>query len=617
MRLENIVDIATQSSADGNFAYANLARFKHLGAEYFGVSEHKEELSLEAKFKQIIKFNLFKLPIEFNEFFIKSDRPSGVFLLEYYYLNEAAKKSHLHRKFYFGNKKMEEYFVKWVTLPNFEARLFYAKTLIDKIQDDSTKIMNNVVGAFIYSEETALLDLVKANELMQLAIKQAEKFQINEKIKGRILYILHIFLAIIQIKNNLIDQAIESLEIAKQFNQWASVAKYYLAYSHLLEGDSETAFQYFQQVFEYDLMRLKFFITSNQLTYFKYFLKNNITQNIFFDAPFSNLYENIYQLVTDKENLGDAARQRVIKKYEGLSEKKTHNHLSDSHQKDLAFIKKIIDNFKTSNNVWILITFELLEEKIDNIINSIIKNIRENYENKLEAHIKLYDEKIEDAKRKVEQFKQNIKLIEERLKIEMQDDLNAFEKKVQMKVEQLKLKLEQIENSKNQETLRNFSNSLIYTAVLSIFIFLTGGFAEYTNSYMPSESNFVAAISIIILKGIKWGIISFVIGLVISTFISISSVFSNISRKQKIIRQINKSDTILKYGKARIEKEYEERRKLQTESNNSLIKTYMKNIENLKQEKETKIAKLRNEYKESLAKESAPYLALKLIENDY
>jgi len=616
MRPESIVDITTKTGNDFDQSYLNFARFKHLGTEYFGIGKIETEPTLENKFKKIVKYNLFKLPIEFNEFFIGMERPSRIFLLEYYYLNEAAKKSHLHRKFYFGNKKFEEYFVKWVTLPNQEARLFYAKTLIEKIQSDYTKMMNNIVAAFIYSEEELLLDLDKASELMKQAIEQIEKFSITDKIKSRILYILHIYLAIILIKNNLIDECVEILEKAKEHNKWASVAKYYLAYAHLLEGDTETAYQYFSQVFQYDWMRLKFFITTNQLTYFKFFLNNNITQNIFFDAPFSHLYEHIYQLVTDKENTGDAARQRVIKKFEGLTEKKTKNHLSESHQKDLVFIKKMIDNYKTSNNIWILITFELLEEKVDNIIDAIIKTIRENYETKLQAHIRLYDEKISDNQKKVEQFKQNIKLIENRLKMNMEEDLKAFEKKVEMKVQQLKLKLEAVENSKNQETIKTFSNSMLYTAILSVFIFLTGGFAEYTNSYIPTESNFATAISIIILKGIKWGIISFVIGLFISTFISISTVFSNITRKQKILRQINKSDTILKYGKSRIEKEYEERRKLQTESNNSLIKTYLKNIENLKQEKESKIKKLKKEYDENLEKETAPFMALKLIENE-
>ncbi len=616
MRPENIVDIEAQSNDGISRSYLNFARFKHLGIEFFGIGEKSNQLTLEARFKEIIKYNLFKLPIEFNEFFAELERPSESFLLEYYYLNEAAKKSHLHRKFYFGNKKIEEYFVKWVTLPNMEARLFYAKSLLDKIQDDYSKIMNNIVSAFIYSEEAALLNLDKACDLMSEAIKQAEMFRLNDKIKNRILYILNIYLAIIQIKNNLVDNAIETLENAKQYNQWSSVAKYYMAYTYLLEGDTETAFGYISQVFDYDMMRLKFFITSNQLIYFKYFLKNNITHNIFSLPPFSNLYEKFYQLITDKDNLGNAARQRVIKKYEGLEEQKSKSHLSDSHQKDLAFTKKIINNFKTSNNFWILTTFELLEEKIDNIIESIIKDIKGSYEKRLSAHIKLYDEKIKDAERKIEQFRENIKVIEERLKTEKEEDIRMFEKKVQMKVEQLKLKLEEVENSKNQETIRTFSNSLVYTAILSIFIFLTGGFAEYTNSYIPTESNFVAAISIIIIKGIKWGIISFVIGLVISTFISISSVFSNMTRKQKIIKQINKSDTILKLAKARIEREYEERRKLQTESNNALIKTYLKNIENLKEEKKAKISKLKKEYEENLVKETAPYFALKLIENE-
>ncbi len=609
MKVQEITDIAPQRE----FVESKLLHFQRLGTEFFGINENERPEKPDDYIEYLIKNNVFKLPFELNEFHIDIKNLGKSFLVEYYYLNESSKKSNELRKIQFLNKQVETYFHKWVATQNFEARLFYSHSIMEKIQNDYSKIINILITAFIYAEEETLINLNEAAKLFDKAITIFGRMSNKTKITDRILYILHIFNGLVHLKMKELEEANFYFIESMNYNKWAQNAKFYLAYSFAMQGDSEKAADYLQQIFELDTKRLDFFITTNQLRLFKFFVNNCFLTHIFEFSNFSNQYEFIEQLVMEKIDYGYNARVRVEKKMIGLNEKKVAKYLGAAHLKDISFVNKIIADYKTSNNFWILASFETIENKIDKIIDSIIKNIEDFYKNKLEKHRKLYDEKINDEKKRIADLENTLNNSIKKIENEFNEKKKELEQQVQNKINLLTLEISNLEKSKNEVSIKTFSNSMLYTFMIAMFVFLTGGFAEYTADYSVETSRFSSAIIIIIAHGLKWGIMTFIVGMFVSAFSVVSSVLKIFTKKQRIQNQLDKADSILKIGLQQLENEAERSKKYHIERNRAIMENHKKNIENLEKEKSHKIAELEKEYIALTEDEKAPFVELKEI----
>ncbi len=609
MKVEEIVDIAPRE----DFAESKLLHFQRLGNEFFNTNEIEKPRKLEEQIEHLIKNNIFKLPFELNEFYIDINNLGKSFLIEYYYLNESAKKSHEVRKLHFLNKQIETFFYKWADSPNFEAKLYYSRSILEKIQKDYTKIINILISAILFAEEETLLDFNESAKLFDKAISIFERMSNRTKITERILYILNIFNGLVHLKMEELDEATYYFIESMKHNRWAENAKFYLAYSYALQDDVEKTSEYLTQVYDLDQNKLNFFITTNQLKLFKFFVKNCFLTHIFEFNYFSKQFENIEQLISEKVDYGNDASRRIEQKIQGLNEKRVGKYLIASHSKDLAFVNKLMGDFKDTNNFWVLASFQTIENKLEKIIDSIIGNIKDYYKSKLENHEKLYEEKINDEKKRIEDLENSIHNSIVKIEEEIQEKKRLLENQVQNKTDLLNIEINNLEKSKNEVSIKSFSNSMVYTFMISVFVFLTGGFAEYTADFTAVDSNFSSAIAIIISHGIKWGVMAFIIGLVISAFSSISSVLRLYTKKQRLQNQLSKSESILQIGLRQLELELKERKKYATDRSMSIIKNHNKNIENLEKEKDRKISELKEEYASLSEKEIQPFLALKEI----
>ncbi len=609
MKVQEVIDIAPKEE----FAESKLLHFQRLGIEFFGINKYEKPQKLDDYIEYLIKNNIFKLPFDLNEFFIDINNLGKSFLIDYYYLNESSKKSNEIRKIQFLNKQIETFFYKWADTSNYEAKLYYSHSIFEKIQNDYSKIINILINAILFAEEETLLNLNESGLLFDKAITIFERMSNRTKITERILYLLYIFNGLIHIKKDELDEASYYFVESMKYSKWAENAKFYLAYSYAIQGVFEKTEEYLSQIFELDQKRLDFFITTNQPKLFKFFVANSFLNHIFEFSHFSGSIDYIEQLISEKIDYGQAARNRISKKVEGLNEKKVAKYLVASHVKDLTFINKILADFKTSSNFWVLSSFETLENKIDKIIDLIINNIKEYYQNKLEKHKELYDEKIASEQKRIADLEASINTSLQKIEEELQEKKRYLEHQVQNKVDLLNLEVNNLEKSKNEVSIKSFSNSMLYTIMISIFVFLTGGFAEYTADYSAIDSNFSQAIVVIISHGIKWGVMAFIIGMVVSMIGSITSVLKIYAKKQRVESQLNKAESILQMGIRQLELEAEERKKYATERSKSMINNHKKNIENLEKEKERKISELEQEYTNLSEEEIKPFLALKEI----
>jgi ribosomal protein L22 len=329
-----------------------------------------------------------------------------------------AKKSNEKRKLTFGSKQLEDFFVQWTISKNPEGKLYYAKSLISKIKDDHSKLINMLILAFIFSYEDSLIDYDAACNLFERAENLFINFNSNSRIRDRILYIINIFAGFTELKRYGLDEAHAKFQNAMQYNKWSVNAKFYSALTEIRMDNPDEALNSLMEVIEYDEMRLKFAITSNNYLLFKYFLNSNYIEKIFFYNDFSILFDVFQQLTSEKLDRGIASINEIISKTEGLNNKKSFRYLKEANRKDLIFIEKLIKDYKDSQNYYVHSSILIIEKKLNNIIESIIKNIKDQNNTKLELHENLYNEKIISESGKIKDLEDELEFDQKELEIE-------------------------------------------------------------------------------------------------------------------------------------------------------------------------------------------------------
>jgi len=263
MKIQETIDIASNFEPSGTeLASISVSKFKRLGEDYFGeIAEN--DFDIEKFFRQLTKYNLYALPLELNEFFLNYHHPQYSFLKEYYLINEISKKSNERRNLTFSSPQLEEFFIKWASSKNEEGKLYYAKSLISKIKDDHSKIINMIILAFIFTYEEALTSFETATNLLDRAENLFKNNSYKSNIKDRILYLINIFSGFTYLKKLSHEEAYTRFQNALQYNKWSANAKFYSALTEVELERTEDAIQSIEEVIKYDEMRINFAITSN------------------------------------------------------------------------------------------------------------------------------------------------------------------------------------------------------------------------------------------------------------------------------------------------------------------------------------------------------------------
>ncbi|MBA4310957.1 MAG: hypothetical protein C0425_11590, partial [Chlorobiaceae bacterium] len=154
----------------------------------------------------------------------------------------------------------------------------------------------------------------------------------------------------------------------------------------------------------------------------------------------------------------------------------------------------------------------------------------------------------------------------------------------------------------NYNPFTSFSTSMAYTLILSFIIFLIGGFAGYSNT-ASGETSFTIIIGGIIVAGFKWAVITFLIGVVVSTGFAAMVLIDKATIQQNLTQRLNNI-------KNKKERELNAVQKANDARLKAIVKNFTEQIENqkikindLKKNKDLEIEKLTAINNEYIAKE--------------
>jgi hypothetical protein len=147
----------------------------------------------------------------------------------------------------------------------------------------------------------------------------------------------------------------------------------------------------------------------------------------------------------------------------------------------------------------------------------------------------------------------------------------------------------------------SFRSSMSYNVFVSIIVFIIGGAAGYFNNSNYFDNDFYVMLGSIILTGVKWSALTFVIGFFISVFISGLVLFDRSNEKQRLERRTLELQKQKEISIDMLKKEAEQKQKALSEGYLERIETHKKKIEDIKKEKARQEPLLIAEAEEQLA----------------
>lgn len=338
------------------------------------------------------------------------------------------------------------------------------------------------------------------------------------------------------------------------------------------------------KILNLDLEKIKGALEKNNLSQFYYFLQNPTLPNIFNYNYLVPSYKTINKVLSsnfDKKITFDKIELRIS----AINEINLIEYLDESLVSNLIFLNHLFSDKNNINTVF----FKLIIPTIEKIFLNLVENLKENVKKKFYAE--LYS-KIEDFDRRIKEFQtRKYELEDELLKSKeqaekkMQESIKLFDESITSAISDAENLLSNIDLIPKFNPFEALQNSMIYNFIISIAVFILAILANYFNLDSISNTNANSLMSYLIINGIKWAAITFLIGVAIS-FIYSMMVFvekSNyqLNLKRKIAQLKREKDLNIDL----IRKDFNKKISALTEEHNTKIELIDKRIEELKKEK--------------------------------
>ena len=217
-----------------------------------------------------------------------------------------------------------------------------------------------------------------------------------------------------------------------------------------------------------------------------------------------------------------------------------------------------------------------------------------------DRHYLLVNEKlapIEDEIKEINTHIENLnKEFEEKkgiIRTKLDETLAMIETQNAAEISDCEARIEFLNDINGQNPQKVFTQTMGYNVMLTIIVSLMGGCAGYSNGSVHDMSELKNLLSLSLLSGLKWGIISFLIGLLIAVIVSVFSAVERSGKRQKLLKRIgqlkNQKEHLIQAVKKEAEikiRNISEFNSIETERLNSLLGE----IENRRAQKEIELS---------------------------
>lgn len=520
-----------------------IKKFRALCSEFFNL-QLRFHIDPLQKIREISQFSSFSLPVNINEPFVRMEEAHTFWMLntplnsyiENFFKLHFSKSSASYELY----KMAMNNYQKWIVLKTPYDKKISAEALVNLSEKISqNNFIYHLLAAAVYSTEITQLNFDKAEESLVKASEAVKASKVSESIRDDLLYRIELNSGFNHLKQNDIIGANTKFNAALKINPFGITAKFYLALTELKLNRLEVVYHLIREIISYDMFRGTHAVNEKHPEMLLHFITYPVIINVFYYEEFSLLFDFFAAEFNDvknqhKENL------KILREKTGKFHEIQLNEFYDDEFISIAnLLIQVLTNPAFNNgSIFYYYLYPELLERLNFGITHLKENIRNRFNQQIQKELSSFNTDIEVKYQKIEQLKSELAEQIQKIKTKLKESIEKFEIYIADQISETESALKKINTIPRLSPSNAFSKSMAYNAVLSSLIFLMGGCAGYTNTFMYSVREVSDVMGLIVFSGIKWGGLSFLSGIVLSFLISAYIKMERANEKQKLLRYI-------------------------------------------------------------------------------
>lgn len=438
----------------------------------------------------------------------------------------------------------------------------------------------------------ALVFMYKKNSInYQLALKElieAENMLVyldpSKPSKNIFSYFINLYKSYIYWNLEIYPEAEEKLNAALKVNPKGLNAYFTKIFIYTILDKPIEVEDALNKILSIDLEKINNAIKNDNLPQFYYFLQNPTLPNIFNYNNLAPSYRIINKVLShnfDKKITFDNIELRI----KTINEINLIEYIDEQLVSKLLFLNHIFSDRNNINTVYFKLIIPEIERIFLNLVDNLKENVRKKYYADLFAKISDYDRRIREFQQNKIEIEEDLKKAREQAEKKMQDSIKVFEESITSAISETELLLSNVDTMNKFNPLEALQNSMIYNFVISILVFLLAILSNYLNIDNSALHRSYSLISYLIIGGVKWAAISFLVGVVISVFYSVFIFLEKVNYQQNLKKKIAQLKREKEYNIDIMKKEFNKKIQTLTEEYNSKINIVNRRIEELNKEK--------------------------------
>jgi len=396
-------------------------------------------------------------------------------------------------------------------------------------------------------------------------------------------YFVHLYKAFCLMKQQNWIEADDNLTCALLSNPNGINAYFARLYIYTATNNSIGIEDALNKILSYDIEKIKVPISKNNLAQFYYFLQNPTLPNIFniiFLASSNKIINKVLAANFEKKISFDNLEQRIA----AINEINFVDYIDEKFVDEMIFLNHIFTDKNSINQVYFYLIIPILEEKFLKLVENLKENIKKKHYADLLSKISEYDRRIKEYDLKKNEIEDETIKSKAEIEKRMQESIKLFDESITNAINESEALLSSVDTEPKLNAFEAFQNSMIYNFVASLLVFVIAALANYLNSdYLNSNSYSLA--SYLIINGIKWAAITFLVGVVISIFYSFFIVLEKTSYRLNLKKKIAQLKREKEFNIEIIRKDFQKKISALEEEKIQRIDSINKKIEELKKEK--------------------------------
>ncbi len=591
-----------------------ITQFKGLAKKYLQF-DSIQEIDYSKLVNEKSRIYSYSLPEEISEMFIKCDEAPYFWIYRtpiILYLEEHYKTKLQHAGDQSNYRIIKDFYTKWLINKSEDEKKYFASSALNLLgrKSNSPNLLNEILYAVILGFEKHVMNPAKGIELLETSKELVSGQNFQDNVKDELNYLINLYQGFIDFEQDQNEEALKYFSQALSIKPFGITAKFHVMLNSLIVQDIPFDSGILNDFFSYDISRIEYAIDKNDLLMMNYFIKYAVINNIFYYPELSRSYTEVFDLFSGIRNSNEFDLGKLKANLYNFKNLNLSEYSNDVIINDISILEKLFKSYFNEENIFFKGLSGKLYNKFRQVVENIISSINQKYYKDIKQRLKIYEDELLN---KTMDLQSMIKDLEDRknlLKEKLNSTIKVINSKAAENIAYLENRIENIHNEQGYDPKITFKNAMTYNLILSFTTFLMGGCAEYSNTFMSETTKYSQFLPDVVIAGFKWGMIAFIIGLVISLITAGLSLLEGSNQKQKLLQAINRikddKDYQIEYYKKdmeRKERDYDALFKKSTEDKR-------KYIDKLKLERDAQEKKYNEEVQIQIEEESKPLVEL-------